>query len=175
MKLQNSLSRFLARIGLVVGLAFLAGFLLTVSIVLSAESSRPQSAPAPAAAIAELNASAPATQAAPPAPLTQAEAGQPEPAANAGLADPTEAVRAAWQLARDAGVYAFATDLAQITFPARSLSNVGRGPNRSQMHMEGKIDQPAGTLEFRMWQPALAGAGGAVDGVTPGSGAEARH
>ena len=24
--------------------------------------------------------------------------------------------------------------------------------------MEGKIDQPAGTLEFRMWQPGLAGA-----------------
>ena len=40
------------------------------------------------------------------------------------------------------------------------------------MHMEGEIDQPARTLEFRLWQPGMTGAGGAGSAMTPGSGAE---
>jgi uncharacterized repeat protein (TIGR01451 family) len=128
----------------------------------------------------------PSQPAAQPAPGIQAHAGQAAPVASprplrfpqtskvSAAADAAESVRRAWQRARDAGVYDFATDLAQITYPARSLSNVGRGPDRSQMRMEGKIDQPARTLEFRMWQPTMTGAGGAAGNMAPGSGAEAR-
>jgi len=40
------------------------------------------------------------------------------------------------------------------------------------MRMEGEIDQPARTLEFRLWQPGMSGPGGAGSAMTPGSGAE---
>jgi Concanavalin A-like lectin/glucanases superfamily/Bacterial TSP3 repeat len=89
--------------------------------------------------------------------------------------NPAEAVRTAWQRARDAGVYAFATDLVQASYPARTLANSGRGPQRYALHMEGEVDQPARTLEFRMWQPGMApGTGDASSGTAPGGGAEAR-
>ena len=42
--------------------------------------------------------------------------------------NPKRAVRAAWEKARDAGTYAFATNLAQTTYPALTLANAGRGP-----------------------------------------------
>ena len=71
-------------------------------------------------------------------------------------------------------VYNFATDLSQITYPARSLANVGRGPSRANIHVEGEIDQPARTLAFRMWEPGSAGTGEAGDAKAPGSEAEAR-
>jgi hypothetical protein len=111
-------------------------------------------------------------------------------------------VQRAWDHARDVGVYRFATDLGESIYPARSLSNAGRGPQRVNLHMEGDVDLPARTLEFRLWQPGMApgpyagllgrqagvggmapsplgavetgqtGAGGSV--MTPDSGAEAR-
>ena len=87
--------------------------------------------------------------------------------------DAERAVQEAWERARVAGVYGFATELIQLAYPARSLANVGRGPDRVGMRMEGEIDQPARTLEFRLWQPGMTGAGGAGSAMTPGSGAEA--
>jgi Concanavalin A-like lectin/glucanases superfamily/Bacterial TSP3 repeat/Bacterial Ig-like domain len=187
MKLSESASHLVKRVGLGVGLASLAGVLLAVSIAVSAEPPR-SAAVGAGLAPALLGAPPLAAQAAQPAPGGPAQAGEAAAVTSArpsrfsktskvfakGAADPAEAVRRAWQRARDAGVYAFATDLAQITYPARSLSNAGRGPDRSQLHMEGQIDQPARTLEFRMWQPSMTGAGGAASGMAPGSGAEAR-
>ncbi len=85
--------------------------------------------------------------------------------------DPAAAERAgaqAWEKARDAGAYTFATQLTQITYPALSLSNAGRGPQRSELNLSGTIDQPGRTLEFRMWQP------GADGSASPGTGVEAR-
>jgi hypothetical protein len=67
--------------------------------------------------------------------------------------DATRAVEQAWERARDAGAYTFATQLSQVTYPAQSLSNIGRGPERGELSLSGTIDQPARTLEFRMWQP----------------------
>jgi hypothetical protein len=52
-------------------------------------------------------------------------------------------VREAWEQARDAGAYTFATNLTQVTYPARSLANAGRSPQRDELHMAGTIDQPA--------------------------------
>ncbi len=69
--------------------------------------------------------------------------------------NPKRAVREAWEKARDAGVYAFATDLTEVTYPARTLSNVGRSPQRAELHLEGEIDQPARTMSFRLSQPGL--------------------
>ena len=73
--------------------------------------------------------------------------------------DAGRAVHDAWQRARDAGSYNFATDLSQVSYPARSLANAGRGPSRADIHVEGEIDQPARTLAFRMWEPGSAGTG----------------
>ena len=88
--------------------------------------------------------------------------------------DAERAVREAWQRAREAGVYDFATHLSQVTYPARALANVGRGPSRAELHLEGEIDQPARTLAFRMWQPGTAEAGVSSPAKTSGSDAEAR-
>ncbi len=82
--------------------------------------------------------------------------------------DAKRAVREAWEKAQDAGTYAFATDLTQVIYPVRTLSNVGRGPERAVLHLAGTIDQPARALEFQMWQSAVGGSGNA------GTGAEAR-
>ena len=103
-----------------------------------------------------------------PAPQTVSFASEaPKPAAK-------RAVQDAWQRARAAGIYNFATDLAQVSYPARSLANVGRGPSRAALHMEGQLNQPARTLTFRMWEPGQAGPGGTGGAKTSGSEAEAR-
>ncbi len=69
-----------------------------------------------------------------------------------GGGGPEQAVRRAWQMARDAGTYHFATDLKQSTYPARILSNAGRGPQEQAAHLEGDLDISASTLNLRLWQ-----------------------
>ena len=83
--------------------------------------------------------------------FAQAEVGS--PSARTDRIDAKRAVRDAWEKARDAGTYAFATNVTQVTYPALALANAGRGPERSELFLEGEIDQPARTLEFRMGQP----------------------
>ncbi|MFN2169047.1 MAG: hypothetical protein ACK2U9_22675, partial [Anaerolineae bacterium] len=75
------------------------------------------------------------------------------PSAQPAPAAARRAVREAWEKARDAGTYAFATNLAQTTFPALALANAGRGPERSELLLQGEIDQSARTLAFRMGEP----------------------
>jgi len=70
--------------------------------------------------------------------------------------DPDEAVRRAWERARDAGVYGFATDLVQTTYPALSLVNAGRGPQQDGMRLEGRIDMPARTMRMSMREGGAA-------------------
>jgi hypothetical protein len=142
----------LGRWALAAGLCLLLAGILTVSLVwATAFSSPPPTATTGASRFPETTqASSEASQ----VPRTVA-------------ADPAGAVREAWERARDAGIYAFATDLTQVAYPARTLTGAGRGPDRAELHMEGNVDQPARTLQFRMWQ----GGGGAL---APGSGAEAR-
>jgi hypothetical protein len=186
MKLSGSAYRLLARLGLALGLAFLAGALLTVSIAVSAETAHPLTV---LEQTADPGAVAPVTEALPSVRSAQTE--QPAPAslpASAfdalGSADPAEAVQRAWQRARSVGDYRFTTDLVESDYPARTLSNAGRGPQRVELHMEGDVNLSARTMEFRVWQPAMSfgppggvGAGGTGGGgsvMTPGSGAEAR-
>ncbi|MGD8903590.1 MAG: hypothetical protein PVI67_08495, partial [Anaerolineae bacterium] len=95
--------------------------------------------------------------------LAQAEVDS--PSARTDPVNPKRAVRAAWEKARDAGTYAFATNLAQTTYPALTLANAGRGPERSELLLEGEIDQPARTLAFRMGQPGSeASSEGRIEG-----------
>jgi hypothetical protein len=75
------------------------------------------------------------------------------------------AVRQAWERARDAGAYRFSTGLTQLTYPARALSNSGRGPQTVELHLEGEVDLPARTMGFRMWQAGTSGSGSASGGV----------
>ena len=74
------------------------------------------------------------------------------PAAAAdGPGSPEQAVRRAWEAARDAGAYRFASDVVQTTRPAPALSNVGRSITRNELHLEGNVDLPARSLEMRLW------------------------
>jgi hypothetical protein len=81
--------------------------------------------------------------------------------------NPAEAVRRAWETALDAGVYRFATDLVQTTYPALSLSNAGRGPQQNALYLEGQTDMPARSSRMSMQE-----AGGNV--VNSRNGGEAR-
>ena len=84
----------------------------------------------------------------------------------AGLG-PEQTVRRAWKLARDAAAYRFATDLTQVTYPARLLSNAGRGPQEQFAHLEGELDVRTSTLRLRLWQ-------GAGSVLSPANSLEAR-
>lgn len=63
-------------------------------------------------------------------------------------------VRRAWQRAKDAGAYRFATDLVQVTYPAPMLANAGRGPQQQAARLEGDVDVAAQRLSLRLWQSA---------------------
>ncbi len=78
-----------------------------------------------------------------------------------------QAVRRAWEAARDAGTYQFASDVVQTTYPTPALSNVGRSLTRNELHLEGDVDLPGRALEMRLWTN-----GGSV--ANPDSAAEMR-
>ncbi len=80
---------------------------------------------------------------------------------------PEQAVRRAWEAARDVGAYQFTSDLVQTTRPVPALSSVGRSSTRNALHLEGTVDLPARTLEMRLWTN-----GGSV--VSPETAAEIR-
>jgi len=129
----------------------LAGLLLTGSIVLSAETAQP---------LAASPASRPqAVQAAPRAPETLDQTG-PTPHAlsdagsSAGETNPAQAVRQAWQRAKDLGIYHFATSLVEMRYPVPSLANTGRGPQEQHLRLEGDADLPADKLTMQLWQGA---------------------
>ena len=84
-----------------------------------------------------------------------------------GSPDPAEAVRRAWEQARDAGAYRFTSDLVQLLYPAPSIANAGSTPQREELHLEGDVDLAAQAMNMKLWQ-----GGGSVAG--PGDGAEMR-
>ena len=86
-----------------------------------------------------------------------------------GSPDPAEAVRHAWERARDAGAYRFTSDLIQLLYPAPAIANAGSTPQREELHLEGDVDLSAQTMNLKLWQ-----GGGSVAGPGGGSGAEMR-
>ena len=91
----------------------------------------------------------------------------PVAAADAPSGSPEQAVRRAWEAARDVGTYRFASDVAQTTRPAPALSSVGQSSTRNQLHLEGDVDLPAHEFAMRFWT-----AGGSV--ANPDSATELR-
>jgi hypothetical protein len=69
----------------------------------------------------------------------------------ASAPSPHRVVQAAWERARDAGVYQFSTDLVQTTRPLPVVTNIGREAKREFLHLEGTLDQPARTFEMTLW------------------------
>ena len=65
--------------------------------------------------------------------LAQAEVGSPP--VQTDPVDPKRAVRAAWDKARDAGSYAFATNLVRITYPAWPWSTWGAARSGGNYHI----------------------------------------
>ncbi|MEJ5309992.1 MAG: LamG-like jellyroll fold domain-containing protein [Anaerolineae bacterium] len=63
-----------------------------------------------------------------------------------------EEVQAAWQRARQAGVYHFATEIVQTTHPAPKLANIGRSSRQDTLHIEGQANLPERTLLMTLWQ-----------------------
>ena len=61
-------------------------------------------------------------------------------------------VRRAWQLAKDAGAYRFATDLKQTAYPARTLAVAGSGLQEQSLYLEGEVDVAARALSLRLRQ-----------------------
>src|SRR6187399_1993837 len=67
------------------------------------------------------------------------------------LAATGDPVRDAWEAARALGVYQFSSDLAQVTTPLATLSNVGASSRQIALHLEGATDLPAATMNLRLW------------------------
>ena len=65
---------------------------------------------------------------------------------------PEETVQHAWRLAQESGVYRFATEIIQTTYPAPSLANVGRTSRTERLHIEGQTDSPQRTLQMTLWK-----------------------
>ena len=64
-----------------------------------------------------------------------------------------QAVQRAWELAQDIGVYHFATDVEQTTYPAPAIANVGRSSSTTDSYyMEGDVDSPAQSFFLTLWQ-----------------------
>ena len=81
--------------------------------------------------------------------------------------DPARAMRDAWERARATGVYSFATDLVQTTYPAMILSNAGRGPGQNELYLEGGVNLPKQSMTLQLWQ-------GSGSVLIQGNGSEAR-
>jgi hypothetical protein len=61
-------------------------------------------------------------------------------------------VAAAWQRARAASSYHFASDVVQETIPSATIANVGRSSRTEQLRLEGQADLRRSALELRLWQ-----------------------
>ncbi|HHJ07220.1 MAG TPA: hypothetical protein ENK24_06945, partial [Anaerolineae bacterium] len=70
----------------------------------------------------------------------------------AAAPSPEQRVRQAWQNARQAGRYHFATSIEQTTFPAPTLANVGRSTRADQLFLEGDTNLPDRALELTLWR-----------------------
>ena len=86
------------------------------------------------------------------------------PALDAASLSAEAQVQAAWRTANSADSFHFATDLAQTTYPAPALTNVGRSSRTEEMRIEGAFDRPNETMSMRL----LQGGGSVINApITP--------
>jgi len=67
-------------------------------------------------------------------------------------ASPEEAVKHAWQQARESGAYHYTTEIVQTTYPAPSLENAGRTAHEEQLIIEGEINLPQRQMHMTLWK-----------------------
>jgi hypothetical protein len=65
---------------------------------------------------------------------------------------PEQAVQRAWQHAQEAGVYHFASEIVQTTYPAPAVANFGRTSRQETLYLEGDVDLPAHTMGMSLWK-----------------------
>jgi len=65
---------------------------------------------------------------------------------------PEQAVQRAWQRAHEAGVYHFASEIVQTTYPAPAIANFGRTSRQDALYLEGDVDLPAHTIGMSLWK-----------------------
>ncbi|MBI2863695.1 MAG: thrombospondin type 3 repeat-containing protein [Chloroflexi bacterium] len=66
-------------------------------------------------------------------------------------ASPEGQVRAAWQQARDVGAYRFQSTIVQTNKPLPRVETMGLGSTTKTVYVEGTIDQPARSLNMKLW------------------------
>ncbi len=74
-----------------------------------------------------------------------------------------QAIQRAWQRAQESGDYRFSTDIAQTTYPAPALVNVGRGSRQDILHIEGETNLYERTMFMALWK-----GGGSLIGLRDG-------
>jgi hypothetical protein len=65
---------------------------------------------------------------------------------------PEQAVQRAWQRAQELGVYHFASEIVQTTYPAPAIANFGRTSRQETLHLEGDVDLPGHTMGMSLWK-----------------------
>lgn len=83
------------------------------------------------------------------------------PALPGGAAD--DPVAAAWEHAREAGTYAFSSDVTQTATPVASVRNVGRTSRTEHMHLAGHADLDHAAMEFDLWSGSATRPTGSAD------------
>ncbi len=68
------------------------------------------------------------------------------------VSSPEHELQAAWRRAQEAGAYHFATEIVQTTYPAPTLSNVGRSSRQETIYLEGQTDLFSHELFMTLWQ-----------------------
>lgn len=61
---------------------------------------------------------------------------------------PEQQLQQGWQRAQKSGVYHFATDILETTYPAPTLANVGRSSRRQSLQLEGRVNLPTRSMTF---------------------------
>ncbi len=65
---------------------------------------------------------------------------------------PEATLQAAWRNAQTSGVYTYASEVIQTTYPAPTLSNVGQVAREDRLYLEGQTNLPDNELLFTMWR-----------------------
>jgi hypothetical protein len=66
----------------------------------------------------------------------------------------------AWRYAGEVGSFEYRTDVVQTTHPTARLDNAGRHPSTKRFSVAGTMNQPAKTMEIKLWSP-----GSSQDGI----------
>lgn len=82
---------------------------------------------------------------------------------------PQSTVEHAWQRAKASGSYRYQAAIEQTTYPAASITSLGRTPQIDRLALEGAIDGPQNRVELSLWNgtdrsPVKAHSSRLVDG-----------